>query len=267
MKDLAADKATSSLSIRKKGQDGEALLDDLLTSKLLMRDGFTIEDVSGQTASCDRKVNREGYAAIRIDSKMFTRKVPKRDVDKFIHDLNATNDHGILCAWASDIAGVDNFELWPLPNHKYAIFLANLNALGPDALISMIHLIHRLDGMGRDTESSGLTAEAVTRVRNKLGESIRKLQETKQHLKQALANVGDIQLEHIDQILRGQLEGGARSTKPFPCDLCSAGYESKQKLHEHWLTHHDQASWDAWEAAWKERKKQPKLAVPTSPST
>lgn len=92
----------------KKGKAGE---ESLLT---LFNNTFpdaSVEDTASMTACGDMKVDIPGHPMIIVDSKNFSRNVPKKDIDKFYRDVHANKCCGILCSAFSGISSKQNFEI------------------------------------------------------------------------------------------------------------------------------------------------------------
>jgi len=86
-----------------RGRDGEARLAALLRSRLLRRDGWTVEDVHTQAHSCDFVVKRTGNADVRIECKR-KKTITRGDLEKFFRDLESTGDHGLMVSLEGAVA-------------------------------------------------------------------------------------------------------------------------------------------------------------------
>ena len=78
-----------------RGQDGETALAGDLRSRLLVCDGWTVDDVHAQSHACDILVTRTGWPSVRVESKR-KKHITRGDMDKFHRDLDATGDHGLM---------------------------------------------------------------------------------------------------------------------------------------------------------------------------
>lgn len=72
-----------------------------------------IENVSGNTASCDFKVNRldKDKPTILFESKDYSRNVPKDEIEKFERDLQIQKYHGIMVSQRSPITYKNPFQI------------------------------------------------------------------------------------------------------------------------------------------------------------
>ena len=94
---------------QKKGEFGENLLNQILCS---LFPSSEIINTTGQTSAGDYIVKRPGKPIILFENKHFNSgNVPKKDVDKFIFDVEQQNCSGIMMAQTSGIALKNNFEI------------------------------------------------------------------------------------------------------------------------------------------------------------
>ncbi len=225
--------------VNSKGKEGEDKLLELLQERLMTRDGYTIEKVSGQSMNCDIVVKRNEYPPIRIESKAIGKetgeKVRSKDVEKFVRDLNQLNNHGILVSLYSGIVGIGNIELQQLPNGKFAIYLGN-NNFDVDLIIDMIQLLYKLDGVcskddgGKDIK---LTKDSLSKVQGYLKDYTNKITQIKAHLKESLTLVSEIQLDMIEKIIMGQKEGQKERRGEVLCEDCGGSFQNVHGLNIH----------------------------------
>ncbi len=223
---------------KQKGIDGEACLFDLLSMSLPARDGYKVEWISNLSYSCDILVKKTEYPDIRIESKAVgegtNAKVSYKDVEKFERDLLHVNNHGILVSIHSAIVGVQNFEIRLLSNNKFAIYLAN-NMYDVSTIHEMIFLLYRLDKIiARKEDTVGISIDTMRRVQALIKDFSTKITSVKQHLKDSLAILTDIQFDAIDKLLLGSSDS---VVSEFTCDICGKTYKTKQWLDKHKASH------------------------------
>lgn len=208
-KQLLAKTIKDNNSTRLKGSEGEDNLHTMLSERLMSRDGYTIERVSGQARSCDIVVKREGYPRVRVESKAHglttNEKVRNSEVEKFKRDLMGLNDHGIFVSLYSGIVGIGNFEIQQLPNGKFAIYLAN-NNYNIEVIIDMINLIYKLHNIISNTIDDGVkvSLETMTRIQSYVKDYNLKIQAAKNHMKDTITLLNEIQLDLIEQVILGE---------------------------------------------------------------
>jgi hypothetical protein len=91
-----------------KGVMGEAQLYMLLNK---MYPTAHINDMTGQKASGDFMLKRNGKPSILIETKDYSSNVPKEETDKFIRDVALQKCNGIFLSQSSGIALKDNYQI------------------------------------------------------------------------------------------------------------------------------------------------------------
>lgn len=216
-----------------RGKVGERALFDLLSERLMGRDGYTLEMVCGTAHSCDIAIKREGYPTVRIESKAHGRdsgeKVRARDVDKFRRDLLELNEHGIMVSLHSGIVGIGNLEIQQLENGKFAVYLSN-NNYDTDMVVDMVHLLYKLDSVTNSSDSSVmLSSEILLRVRDRVQALSSKLDLAKRRMRETLTLLSEIELESLSALLLGS---DAAPTLPT-CSRCGKTFKSRAGLTGH----------------------------------
>jgi hypothetical protein len=211
-RNLHSNEVKSANSNKLKGMVGEDKLYDLLTDILMVRDGYIVEKVSGQTCNCDIVIKRDNHPTIRVESKAHgqntNEKVRYREVEKFQRDLMQQNSHGIFVSLYSSIVGVSNFEIQQLSNGKFAIYLSN-NNYDIDVIVDMIRLIYKLDSIvlksndGDDVNIVKVTTECMTRVQSYIKDYGNKINSVKMHMKESMSLLNEIQLDMIAKVMLG----------------------------------------------------------------
>lgn len=194
-------------SNRAKGDDGENTLFDMLSERLIDRDGFSLELVAGQAQSCDILVRKEAHPDIRIDTKNYVskEKVRAKEVKKFVRDLTATGCHGIMVSLHSGIVGkAPTFDIEQLDNGKLAVYLSNTNCV--DSVIDTISVIHRLHAilvLKQDEENEvRFSPEVIQKIRAILLEFGEKMTTIRTKLQESINILNDVHNVHLEQILK-----------------------------------------------------------------
>ena len=213
------------MNTMKKGMAGEKRLFDLLSNRLMMRDGYTVEQVSNIAHSCDILVKRRGHPNIRIESKAHGEhtgdKVKSKEVEKFRRDLLDMDDHGIFVSLYTGIVGMGDYELEQLPNGKFAIYLSN-NNFNEDSIVSMMQLLYSIDRIVRNASEESydkiiVSTESMMRVKDYAKEYSSKIQraithikqtelhakETISHARESMSILLEIDVEKLENILLG----------------------------------------------------------------
>lgn len=218
-----------------KGRIGENRLLDLLSERLMSREGYQLENVAGFAHNCDIAVKRSNYPTIRIDSKAVgantTGKVKTSDVEKFQRDLLELNNHGIMVSLFSGIIGIGNVEIQQLPNGKFTVYLSN-NNYDIDMIIDMIHLLYKLDGIVNSNEKSEmlmLTTETMMRVKGYITDYTGKICSVKSHMKESINILNTIQFDLIEAaLLSNDTQADTDHNKlNLVCEKCNKSFKSK----------------------------------------
>lgn len=94
-------------STKSKGTEGELRVFDMLSERLLSRDGYIVEHVAGKSHACDIIIKHTSHPDVRIECKSHGEhtgmKIKACEVSKFKRDLQYTNDHGIFLSFHSGI--------------------------------------------------------------------------------------------------------------------------------------------------------------------
>lgn len=238
-KDMYARVQKQEASLKVKGSSGETKIFDLLSEKLLMRDGYILEAVHGMARNCDIIIKRESYPTIRIECKAHGHgtgeKVRYKEVEKFQRDLLDMNDHGIFVSFYSDIVGVSNYDIQQLANGKFAVYLCN-NNYDVDMIISMIHIIYRLDALcTQETHEHSLilTKDSLLKIHEVIKGFTSKIQCIRAHMKDSLQILNDIQLDTLEKMLTCNNEYHHTTNEEFVCKSCNKTFKSSTGLKRH----------------------------------
>lgn len=207
------------------GEEGERKLIDLLTDRLMMRDGYIVDKVSGQAQSCDIIIKREGYPSIRIESKAHGKltgeKVRYKEVQKFQRDLLITQNHGIFVSLYSGVCGKQDFEIEQLMNGKFAIYLIN-NNFDVDAIVGMVRLLYQMDEIVKNNNTNGsedeigcvkLSYESIKRVETYVKDFNVKILSIKAHMKESISLLNELTLDLVTKVLKGCRDDDVRELK------------------------------------------------------
>lgn len=193
-------------NVRMKGIEGEKRILDGLSEKLMYRDGYTVESVSGYAHMCDIVVKRTNNPLIRIESKAYQDKVKSSEVTKFCRDLNETKDHGIFVSLHSGIVGRGDKEIQQLASGKFAIYLSN-NNYNIDEIISMIHLIYKLDEIVKkhsdDKDTFKVSVDTLRNIKKYILDCNNNIADTIQHLKISITMLSNLDLTRLENMILG----------------------------------------------------------------
>lgn len=174
-----------------KGQVGENMMFKILT---MFYPKFTVEDTHKEPNRGDFIIDTVNDKKILIDNKDYKGNIPKKEIDKFISDIenNADVHGGALLSNCSGIAKRDDFEI-EIINGKPVIYLYNTNnnkqkiKSGIDIILSIINTEH-IDFSDPEihTKIKGYSSE----IKRKISQIRRYL---KKHEENMLSSVLDIE--------------------------------------------------------------------------
>ena len=185
---------TKAKSSVKKGLEAEQDIMDDLNSRLLGRDGFTVERVGGTAQSGDILVRCSGKPDIRLESKCYASKVVTKEVQKFERDLLQTRNHGIFISVHSGIVGVRNFEIRHLSSGNFAVFLVSPTG---DVVEEAVRLLYTLDSIVAVGDGRHLSEESLVEISDCVRDGNSKLESAKLSLKDVIKTLSLIQLDRI----------------------------------------------------------------------
>jgi len=216
-----------------KGASGEGKVIDMLSDRLLARDGYRIQQVSGISHSCDILVQKMNHPDIRVEVKAHNDKVRYKEVEKFKNDLQILNNHGIFVSLHNGIVGVSDFEIEHQSTGKFAIYLAN-NNYDMDIIVSMILLLYRLDVITHQDEENQegirVSHDTLKQIKETMKDHMAKIHAVKSHLKESMTILGNIQLDFVEKLLLNEKE---QTRKKWGCKWCSKSYDKVTSLRSH----------------------------------
>lgn len=197
-----------------KGSEGEKRLLEGLSEQLLCREGYRVENVSGQPHECDLVIRREGYRTIRIESKAYKEKVRTSEVDKFCRDLQECEDHGIFVSLHSGVVGRCNHEIQQLSTGRFAVYLSN-NNYNIDQIVSTVYMIYRLDEIidkyKDDNDDEGMfiiSPESLQKIKEQILEHNNNIQQVITKAKEIITITTKLDLSWLEPLLLGNSKNG-----------------------------------------------------------
>ena len=229
-KQLLAKNTKESNSNSYKGAVAEDTLFNLLSEKLMNRNGFNVTKVNGKSHSCDILIQRQDFPDIRVESKAHGQhtgeRIRTKEVEKFERDLLELGDHGIFVSIYSDITAKGSIEITQLPNAKFAIYLSK-NMYDCDMINDMVYLIYKLDDIITTSSANAnitLSPEIILKIQNTITSFTSKLNTVTKSLKESVSILSTINLEQIEMILLDQLR--QNSLPPIETQ-CACGFVAR----------------------------------------
>lgn len=196
--------------------------------------GDEIIRVSGDTATCDFKVNRKNKdkPTILFENKDYNRNVSTDEVLKFERDIQLQKLHGIFISQKTPITYKDNFEIdiinglihVYIPNCQYDTNKLKIGVDIIDILSSKIDIINNTNIDENYSTNKKEIEELADEYRNFCIGKLSIQETVKIMSKQLLDKLEEIQLPKIKNIL---IKFGAIDNENLKCSFCS--YEGKNK--------------------------------------
>lgn len=175
-------------SNRRKGDEGEVTLVEVLEGTMTLRDGFTIHRVGTIPHNCDILVRKSGKPDVRIECKAHGKDngkpVATREVARFEDDLKVLRNHGIFVSLYTPITGKAPFELRLLESNRVAIYLSN-NHFDAAMIRDLVLLIYSVDEL-INADGIVLSPEQIGRIRSGLDDLGAKAAQIQTHLRASL---------------------------------------------------------------------------------
>jgi hypothetical protein len=233
-----------------KGSYGENEIYNLLSDKLMSRDGYIIEQVNGISHNCDILIKCKNKPDIRIESKAHGQnngeKVRQKEIDKFERDLIHTNNHGIFVSLYSNIVGKNSIDLIQLSNGKFAIYLSN-NNYNIDNIIDSMNIIYKIDSIIQNSlnnEKFIINIETMMKLKSIINENNTKINSVKLHLRDSINILNDLTLDMIDKLIinnelkveNKEINNKEINKETLVCNWCNKKCKSNSGLKNHKAT-------------------------------
>jgi hypothetical protein len=154
---------------------------------------------SKQKGKMDIILSLDGYPDISIDTKTYTKSVPKSEVCKFEGDIALGDTHGIMVSTTSKIAGKPHFTI-DIIKCNVAVYLSNvgLDTSCIELAVDIIYSLHKvLEG-----RNGGISSDTVLRIEDLIREDLKRLDKIRESLNVSLVCVKEMTLSRILELLK-----------------------------------------------------------------
>lgn len=235
----ARDAQQNSKSSQNIGKIGESQLESALNA------GFPSAEVlntSGERASCDFKLMRNGKPPILIETKEYTRNVNKDEVIKFIRDIKECKTHGVFLSQHSGIANKKNFEINVIDGCA-VVYVHNVE-YSPEYIRIAVRVIDELHPYllreTNDTEEQPVTIPKRTMqdISTEYSTFIRKkveiIESYKKFTKTIIKDVENLDIPGLKYMLQTNCSLNAEPEKSkHECDYCKRSFNTKRGKQTH----------------------------------
>lgn len=222
-----------------KGQYGENMLFHLLVQ---LYPSGEVTKTTGQRASGDIVVKRDGKPAIMIENKDYSNNVTNDEIHKFIRDIDEMKMHGIFLSQRSGIISKNNFQI---DVHKGFILVYIHNAEYSQEKIqiavNMIDTLHgRLDEVNQHSSSNEniIPTEVLNDIYKEYQHFVTQrdslISIIKESNKKMLSTVDELKFTCLNKYLSLKYATQTVLKNSFPCDICKKFVgTTKQSLSAH----------------------------------
>lgn len=210
----------------KKGQFGENLLESILTS---LFPSAEIINTTGDSGSGDFILQRKDKFKILLENKNYdSTNVSKKEVEKFINDVENQNCSGIMMSQRTGISSKQNFEI-DINNGNVLIYIHNMN-YDSDKILLACDIIDNLREKIKDIEKTDNSIVLPESVLIKINEQYQKfinkreeiINNVNENAKTLITMIKTLELSDLNNILCSKFASTKISNNTvFKCNRCN----------------------------------------------
>jgi hypothetical protein len=210
----------------KKGQFGENLLESILTS---LFPSAEIINTTGDSGSGDFILQRKDKFKILLENKNYdSTNVSKKEVEKFINDVENQNCSGIMMSQRTGISSKQNFEI-DINNGNVLIYIHNMN-YDSDKILLACDIIDNLREKIKDIEKTDnsivLPESVLIKINEQYQKFINKREEIINHVNEnakiLITMIKTLELSDLNNILCSKFASTKISNNTvFKCNKCN----------------------------------------------
>ena len=205
-----------------------------------------ILDTSKILHSCDISMGFEDNLNILIENKDYSSKnIPRKEVTKFIGDLQFQNASGVLFSQSSGIANKNNFQLDIVTDTIVALYVSNTNH-EPNIIIAAIDMVknvtlmmktYKHDVTGNVRKISDAQLKSMSNEINLYNDKISQVKQlVTKFEKDMMATIGSIQFVVTTEVVNGAADFVNSNTviqEIVHCKYCNKDFKSKGAFTRH----------------------------------
>jgi hypothetical protein len=223
-------------------KDIETILVDLFPEDEIL-------NTTGETASGDFIVKRNGEDYILFETKSYQSNVDSREVDKFIRDVSNKKVHAIMMSQHTGIVGKKPYTIEVNEHGNIMVYLHQVQ-FSPDKIKQAVQIIDqmspRVKTITQEENANGVTIDKD--VLNRINNELIQFLERKDKLKELLKDQCKTSCLHVDSLempdLASFLEDKYPSKKMKMYCHCGYGCENKKQLSNHQRSKHPKIETD-----------------------
>jgi hypothetical protein len=206
----------------KKGELSENMLESIL---IKLYPSSEIINTTGQISSGDFILKRNNQVKILIENKNYESNVPKREIDKFILDVETQNCSGIMISQHSGISFKKNFEI-DINNGNILIYIHNMN-YDSDKIVIACDIIDNLSNKIKELNGTDEHVKISSNILQLINEQYQRFIEKKEliisqlnnNTKQIIESLKDLELSELNNILSNKFASSKISN--YKCEICN----------------------------------------------
>ena len=215
----------------KKGEFGEKLLESILTN---LFPSSEIINTTGQTSSGDFILKRDNKVKILIENKNYDSiNVPKKEVDKFIFDIEMQNCCGILMSQKSGISLKNNFQI-DIKNKNVLIYIHNMNYDSDKILLAcdiIDNLTNKINELSNCDNTINISSNSLQLINEQYQRFIAKKEaiifQINDNTKKIIDSIKEMELGELNNILLNSFTN--TKIQNFKCNICNIYIGSNNK--------------------------------------
>ena len=212
----------------KRGAEGENDIQTILNS---LFPNAIVQDTHSQSRSGDMRIELNGIQ-ILYENKNFTSNVPKRDIDKFIRDVQESDVHcGIMCSENTGIANRNDLDIEIL-ERKPMIYLHNTKDNVDKIRVAVLILVNILQNnleldtsMIQKIKDLVKETEDINKIYNSTKKNINLMNESNEKLAIHTKNIK----YRLEEIVNKCEKGDEYDDRKQKCQYCSKFYIDLEK--------------------------------------
>lgn len=161
---------------------------------------------ASQKGKMDLVLTSPGMCNISIDTKNYTKTVPKSEVDKFERDILDGNTHGIMVSVSSKISGKPHFTV-DVIGGRVGVYLSCTGG-DTECIRTAVDIVYAMDrhlkGVGGGSDGGGkvISVGELVSINRCLSESVSRVNRVKGLLETSLEELRGVTLERVLGVLR-----------------------------------------------------------------
>jgi hypothetical protein len=154
---------------------------------------------SKQKGKMDLILSLSNHPDISIDTKNYTKSVPKSEVLKFENDMTLGNTHGILLSISSKITSKPHFTI-DIIQGNVAVYLSNTGN-DTDCIKTAVDIIYNLSSIIHKTGSNTITDDTINKIKCVIQSDLVTINKIKTNLVSSIDLIKEMTFNKVSELL------------------------------------------------------------------